>query len=188
MHKNKTTIIFGLSIFIALLAIAVLIFFFRIIKNKNQHTSAVLTTLESKITKKADISTLKKKISELEDARADLDSYFVNSSRIDSFINYLEKLGAGTGASLEVKSVEVSTKEENTIIGEISISGSFVDVMQAMILVENIPYKIHVTSIYLNKNTQADSTEVTSKEKGKEKIIKTPTWQADISFKILSLS
>ena len=182
MYKKKTTIVFGLSIFIALLAIVVFVFFLKIIKNKNQHTSAVLTTLENKITKKANILTLKKKITELEDTRTAIDGYFVNSSRIDSFINYLENLGSSAGSSLEVRSVEISTKEEHTVLGEISIRGSFSDVMQTIALVENIPYQIHVTSIYLNKDTEREAVEAP----GKEKVLKPLMWQADVSFNILS--
>lgn len=184
MHKSHTKLIFYLSILTALLALVVAVFFFRVIKNKNEHTSAVLTILENKINKKANISALEKKIAEVEVTREVINSYFVNSSEIDSFIGYLEKLGTSVGTKLEVKSVAISTDEKNTVLGQLSIEGTFANVMQTITLLENIPYQIHITSVYLNKNIQSVTTEI----KGKTIVTEKSVWQADVSFKILSSS
>jgi Tfp pilus assembly protein PilO len=184
MNKNKSTLIFYLSILTALLTVGVFIFFFRIIKNKNEHTSAVLTVLENKIIKKENINTLEKKVAELEATRQAIEGYFVNSNNIDSFINYLEKLGTSARTQLEVENVEISTVEKNTVLVKLSVKGTFTDVMQTVTLIENIPYQIHFTSVYLSKNTQS----VTSKVGDKEKVTTTSVWQADVSFKILSSS
>jgi len=183
MKNHKTTILFYLSIFTAILAVGVFIFFINVIKNKNRHTSAVLTTLEDKINQKENIATLEKKLIELEETRQDIDSHFVNSSQIDSFISYLEELGVDAGAEVEVKSVEIA-KEENTIIGQLSARGTFTNVMEVVNLIEIIPYQIHVTSIYLNKSTESGATD----DPSKGKVSGPSTWQADVSFKILSSS
>ena len=60
-----------MSILTMLLAVGSFVFFFKVIKNKNHHTSAVLTTLQSKINKKENIETLEKKIAEDKEALSD---------------------------------------------------------------------------------------------------------------------
>lgn len=184
MNKPRTTLVFYMSILTMILAVGAFVFFFKVIKNKNHHTSAVLTTLQNKINRKENIETLEKKIVEVEATREVINSYFVDSNHIDSFINYLEKLGTSVGTELAVKSVEISSSETNTVLGEISIKGSFSDVMKTTALLENIPYQIHITSLYLNKDIQTVTTEV----KGKKVVTTSSVWQADIAFKVLSSS
>jgi hypothetical protein len=184
MHNKKTNLILSLSIITAIVVATVFILFFKVIKNKNEHTSAVLTTLETKINKKANIKMLEKKIAELEATRARIDSYFVDSEQIDSFISYLENLGTTAGTVLEVKTVEISPNKKNTILGKVSAQGTFASVMKTITLLESIPYQIEVTSVYLNKDTQT----VTSEVKGKTVTTTSYVWQADISFEILSSS
>lgn len=182
MHKPRTTLVFYMSILTMLLAVGSFVFFFKVIKNKNHHTSAVLTTLQSKINKKENIETLEKKIVEVEATRKVINGYFVDSNHIDSFINYLENLGTNTKTELVVKSVEISSSEANTVLGQVSIKGGFADVMRTTTLLENIPYQIHITSLYLNKDIQTVTTEV----KGKTVVTTSSVWQADIAFRILS--
>lgn len=184
MKNKKTTLILSLSIITALVVTGVFVFFFKVIKNKNEHTSAVLTTLESKINKKQNINTLEKKIAELEATRARIDSYFVDPEKIDSFISYLENIGSTTGTNLEVKSVEIDPNNKNTVLGKVSIQGTFANVMKTVTLLENIPHQIEFTSLYLNKDIRTTTSEV----KGKTVTTTTSMWQADLSFKILSSS
>ena len=85
MFKNRTILILILSIVTTLLALGTLIFFFRMVKNKNQHTSALLTTLANKMYQKQNAQALTKKMADIEETRSTINSYFVDSKEIDSF-------------------------------------------------------------------------------------------------------
>jgi hypothetical protein len=87
----------------------------------------------------------------------------------------MEKLGAKGNTTLSVKKVEISQKEKNTVLVGVLIRGTFSDVMQTIALIENMPYKIHITSSYVNQQE-------------KQAEIARPLWQADVSFNILSSS
>lgn len=184
MYKSKTTIMALLSLITTLAVIGVLVFFFVIIKHKNEHTSAVLTTLENKIQKKKNIHTLSDKIAEVEPIRSTLNSYFVNPGEIDSFVGYLENLGTESGAPVKVESVEISPLTKNTIIVQISSEGDFSNVLQALALLENAPYTITIQQSYINKRMQT----VTETVKGVQKSKQVPIWHSDITFTLLSHS
>ncbi len=181
MHKNRTILLFGLSIVTSLLVIGVFIFFLIIIKNKNEHTKAVLTTLENKNLKKLNASAITQKITRIEDIHKVVDSYFVNPNEIDSFVNYLENIGTNTNTVVNVESVAVLTTIKNTIAVKISAEGDFSNIMHTIQLLENAPYKIHVQQIYLNKRIQTITQDLKDVPKTKEILV----WHVDISFVVL---
>jgi Tfp pilus assembly protein PilO len=174
MRKNNTSLIFYLSILTLLLSAGAFVFFFKIIQNKNEHTATVLNTLQSKMAEKRNADELEKKIAEVKASKNVIDDYLVRPTQIDSFVDYLEKLGTTGNAAVTVKNVEISPKDKNIVIVGISINGSFSHVMQTLSLIENMPHSIHITSAYLNK-------QVAKAGEGQQ-------WQADITFTILSAS
>ncbi len=175
---KKTTITFSISIITAFIALGAFFFFINIIKNKNEHSSAVLTILDSKLAKKENADLLQKKVSELDTTRKTIDSYFIDPANIDSFVSSLEDLGTEAGANISVKDVEIATTQKNSILVKLSATGSFDNVMKAVLLVENAPYQLHITQISLNSNVSP--TDPTAKKKPAS------TWQADVSFTVLS--
>ncbi len=153
MKKNSTKLIFYFSIFALLLAVGVLVLFFRVIAHKNEHASAVLVTLDSKIKNKQDSETLKNKIEELDKVHETLGSYFIDATRIDSFIEYLEKLGSDVGVGIKVNDFENSLDENNVLLVELSATGKFTDVMRIIKLIENAPYQTKITKDFLTKSS-----------------------------------
>jgi len=184
MFKNKTFIIFIFSLITTIASIVICIFFVIVIKNKNYHTSAVLTTLENKILKKQNISTVIKKISETEETRKSIESYFVNTSEIDSFVGYLENIGTLTNTDLKVGSVVPSTVTKNTLNISVSSEGDFPNVFRTLKLLENSPYNIQIQQVFLNQRLQTSTEEV----KGVIKTKETSLWHIDISFSVLTSS
>ncbi len=177
MHKNRTTLIFSLSILSAILALSIFTLFFNIIKNKNEHTYKVLSVLDEKVAKKNNETAIEKKLTEIESTRTAIDSYFVDTNNIDSFVSYMESLGQSTGTDLSVTSVDVPTDNKNMISVKVSVKGLFKDVMTALVMMENAPYQIHVTGISLNTDLQPQTD---------PKAKPTSTWEAIISFNILT--
>lgn len=184
MKKNKITLILIFSIIATTLSVGLFVFFFKIIENKNQHISVVLTTLGEKEKEKEDAIIFSEKVVEIETLNNSINSHFVYSNKIDTFVNYLEEIGSGIGSGVSVKSIEKSVKIKNTIIFKLSIIGTFQEVMKTIILLENIPYQVNISQVYLNKN----SIKATGNDDVSDKTNGVTNWQADISFNILSLN
>jgi hypothetical protein len=189
MKKNYTYLIFTISTLITILVVATFIFFFKVIQNKNEHTSKVLTVLADKMEDKKNAEILIKKFSEIESVEDELNLHFVDPAKIDTFVDYLEKLGLNNNVELSVKNVEILSKIKDTLLIKVSITGSFINVMRVIYLIENTPYNISLTQAFVNKEIKTiETTETTETEtKGIKKEIKPLVWQADISFNILSL-
>jgi len=182
MKKSHTIIIFILSILVTILVAGLLVFFLKIIENKNQHIFVVTETIGDKLKEKENVTMFTEKLSEIQLLENNIDSRFVDSNKIDTFVSYLEEIDLDIGSDISVKNIEISPKTKEVISFKILITGTFEQVMRTVVLLENIPYEVDIISIYLNK----DLTETTNKEGEKTKILGVPTWQADISFNILS--
>lgn len=179
--KTKTTIKLIFSVVTTIAVSLLLIFVFKIIKNKNMHTNAILATLESKMIEKENISLMSDKISEYENTRELIDSYFVNKKSADYFVEYLENLGKENNTELSVKSIGLKNdkNEEGDLISiKVFIEGSFNNVIKSLIVLENSPYNIFINSLYLNK----DLTVITEEDVGTGDI----KWSADVTFDVLS--
>lgn len=183
MSRKKTTLILIISIITTILAVAVLVLFFRIINNKNIHTSSVLSTLDQKMEEKENIEILQEKIFEIEETRDNLSNHLFNSEFIDTFVSYIEDLGASVGTQISVVGIESIKNEKNLMQIKISSQGSFSNVAKSIALIENMPYQIDIMQIYLNKDLSP------SDEKDNQTEIKQingQTWSADITFNIKS--
>jgi len=188
MNKNNTNFILISSALLLIFFAGSFFYFFNVIKNKNKHISAVSVALDKKISEKNNINILEKKMGELIDIKNNVSSHIVDPTRVDIFVESLEQIGVNSGTELFVKNVSVSKKEKNIIQVSLSIKGSFVNVTKAIILLENSPYSIIVSSFYLNKDMEQDSG--LSSIPGKKEDInlyKLPTWQASVNFSALSL-
>ncbi|MFA5773560.1 MAG: hypothetical protein WC908_02710 [Candidatus Paceibacterota bacterium] len=185
MKKNQTTLILIFSIIATILAICLFFFLLKVIKNKNQQASVVFTTLEKKIREKENTIMFAEKVAEIKLLQDSVNSYFVDPNRIDIFVGYLEEIGSSVGGEVIVQSIEVPLKTKSIISFKLSILGTFEEVMKTIALLENIPYQIDITQVYLNKDI-IQGTQGDVKDVKKEKVVEIPTWQADISFNILS--
>lgn len=186
MKKNSTIPILIFSILATILVICLFIFFLKVIKNKNQHTSVVLLTLEEKIKEKEDAIIFARKIAEIKSLQDSINNHFIDSNKIDTFVGYLEEIGFNLGSEVLVNNIEIPPKTKNIISFNLSIIGTFQEVMKTITFLENIPYQISITQVYLNKDI-IQSAKVDVKDVKKEKVLEIPTWQADVSFNILSL-
>ena len=171
MKKYKTILYLTFSFIIAISSILLFIYFMRVIKNKNEHISVVTATLAEKEKEKQDSITFAKKIAEIKTYQDSINGHFVDTKKIDMFVDYLEKVGTTLNSKISTKGIEMSTKNDGMISVKISITGSFSEVMKTISYLENIPYEINVTQIFFSKNTTPAA----------------PAWQADVSFDILSL-
>lgn len=184
MKKNYTTLILILSIVTTIITVFLFVYFFKVIENKNQHATDVLTSLQEKMKVKENEIIFAKKVAEIKLLQDSIGSHFLNPNKIDTFANYVEGIGSNLGSVISVTGIEIPPKTKNTIIFGLSVNGTFNNVMKTISYLENIPYRINITQVYLNKAIEQQA-QVTP---GKEIIPGVSTWQADLSFNILSLN
>lgn len=182
MSKNKTNLILLISSIVMLGSLATLIFFFKIIENKNKHTSATLVTLANKIVKKENSKALKDQIDEVALIRESTNKHFVNGGEMDSFIDYLEGLGKDAGTEVRIEDFKVSPDDKNTLSVKLSSKGSFNNVMKFLSIIENTQYQVYINKMILGK--QPDVSNIDPKT-GQPIPSGNSIWEADISFNIL---
>ncbi len=181
MKNNKTTIIFLISLVIALFTISVFVFLMKVVENKNIHIQSVSSALEEKETEKSQIDKIKKNADMIKESQDKINLYFVDSTNITTFINYLESVGSLGGTTLTVQNVDIPDQQGNQISARILIDGSFSNVMKTLQMMENVPYKVHFNSVYLNKNVSSD-------QNGQLNVKKMPKtyWEAQVSLNMLT--
>lgn len=184
MYKKRTTLTLILSMLAMVISIATLVLFFKIIANKNEHTSALSRSLVDKIAMKENADTLIKNIDEVENIKKIINEHFVDSTKIDSFIDYLEKLGVSASTEVKVESFDTSKTEKNILSVTLSINGKFSNIINTIKLLENAPYQIHIIRTSLIEQSKSISKEIKT---GDNVSIGTPEWQASVSFNVLTL-
>jgi len=154
------------------------VFLLRVIRNKNQHASNIISVLENKIAEKENATLLNKKLTEVQVVSDIIDKHFVDSAHINKFVDYLEEFGVNTKTELVVKNVEVSPSAPNTIKVMVSVRGTFEDVVKTVAMLEKDDYIISIVSLYLNKDiAPVDPNGISNA---------VSAWQADVSFTTLS--
>ncbi len=177
MKKDFTSLILTTSIFLTVALGASIIYFFKIIQNENMYIFQVENTLYEKNINKNNAEDLRDKFTEMAAIDKQVSSYFVDQSKINLFINYLEELGSKNDANLTVESVDTPAGKSNTISVKVSIKGSFNHIMKVLSLLENSPFYVDITQSFINK----EIVDTTDKEAST-----TSNWQADVSFSVLS--
>lgn len=181
MEKNNTNLILTFSIILFILVTSFFVYFFKIIKNKNNHTSAVVIALEKKIADKENINTLTQKMDELLNTNKKINGYLVETSKVYIFVEYLENLGVENNVELVVDSVDIPKNEKNKILATLNIIGNFSDVMKTIDTIENSPYNITMSSSYISKEI------ILSDNTQKLPISTQTSWQVNLKFSVLSL-
>lgn len=177
MQKTRTFFIFGLSLATALLCVGAVIFFLHVIKNKNEHSSHAIVSLQQKIAQKDDSTVIKKKIMQVTSLHDSIAVHVVDVAAINTFIDYLEAFGVHTNTTVSVRDIKLNPKDKNAVLGTLTITGAFPDVEKAIGLLENDRYQMHITSLSLIQDPQSQA------QGGTNQI---PTWHADISFSVVS--
>lgn len=187
MNKKSTNLILIISTLTLIALLGAFVYLINVIKNKNKHISVVAATLQEKIDEKDNMKVLEKKMVDLGDTRTKINGYFVDTSNIDTFVEYLEGLGDTYGATLVVQSVDTPKNEKNKLVFSIEIDGNFSNVTKIVSILENSPYNINFNSLYINKITETVQGEsIDPKSKAPIAPITKSSWQATANFNVLS--
>lgn len=183
MHKNNSVKNLILSIIIMMLSVGTFVYFYKIISNKNKHTQAVFNNLADKMAKKDNIENVNKEIAEVDKLKTTIDGYFVDLTKVDSFIDYLEEIASDINVKVQVESLEPMPKDKNTLSVRVAFDSSFSDVTNTILLLENAPYNIQITKVSFDK--RIESSTITD-DKGKEVIEENVFWSSNVTFNILA--
>lgn len=178
MKKNHTTFILITSILTAMITAGVFIYILKIIENKNQHVSVILSTLQEKMAEKDNAIMFNEKIAEIDRINKSITDRFVDQNKIDEFVSYLEEIGVSTDSEVVVKNIEIPS--EDVLALKLSITGTPKNVIRAITVLENIPYQVEIISVSLNE-------EIEKPEEEKKQKTEASIMYADVSFNILSL-
>ena len=196
MKKNNTNLMLAILIILLIIFSGLFGYLLSVIKNKNNHISAVTSTLAKKKIEKKNIDVLEKKMTELVQTQKDISGYLVDTSNIDRFVEYLESIGVDNSIELSVKSVDIIKNENNKILVNVSTKGSFMNIMKVLLTIENSPYSLNIASLYLNKEivqttpVLGEPVKTKNSKISKTKVAPLPPkslWQMDMSFNILTL-
>jgi|GEM_PF-1076526 len=188
MKNNKTNFILIFSSVIFIIFIASFVYFFNIIKNKNKHISAIVSALDKKVKDKENLEKLRSRASELEDLSNKINSYIVDTNKVDTFVEYLEKVGIDNGVSLVVTNVDIVKNDKNKISVILNIKGDFSNIMKLLFYLEYSPYYISINSLSINKYIIPIENQNNLNIKDKNlHFDEKHSWQADINFNVISI-
>jgi len=168
MYNNNSKIIFIVSIVTLALSFGVLLSFVKIIKNKNEHAQAVINVIEVKTTERRQLNVLNDNFDNIQSLQEEINSYFIDSSKTQQTIDYINKLGIDNNINLGIKNLKISKIDKNLVLIDLDLNGKFANIIQVINLLENAPYSIKINLINLNKD-----------------ILKKSYWNASVSFSIL---
>lgn len=151
MPLKRTYITFFITLISAIVAVLVFFFVFRIIKHKNEHTGAVLASIQSTIDQKDNISNLQKTVNDTKEKEKLLSSYLVQANFVNEFITFLETEGESVSVPVEILGVNALPDVKNLLTIEMKGVGTFEHVVRLVSLIQNAPYQIKLNHTYINK-------------------------------------
>jgi len=155
-HINtKTKRLLFLMVGINVIAILLYGALFYVVEKERSGGQEVLARVEEALLVREEAQSLKHLMVDTQSARDQLDSYFVNSEDVVSFIEEMESLGSRAGVSLDLSSVSVD-KEANSLFLQFNTRGSWGQTAYFLALLETFPRKIRTERISLNKANAAE--------------------------------
>jgi hypothetical protein len=156
--KTKSVVpVMMLSVVIFLVSLGAYVVATYIVKAKIENAKKAQIDISTEENKKRNEQNLIKIMQETSDSRAKLPSFFVKDENIVGFIEEVEAIGQTSGTELSLSAInagdmtKLSSGEISTIKARVVVSGSWTGVMRALSLVENMPYRIAVDNVRIDK-------------------------------------
>jgi len=147
-HKRAIGL-FG-AIFLAIFALCIFTYLFIIIQKKNINISAISIEVYKLNQSLKEQSNIKKTLEITEGERDQLSSYFVSGDSVVSFIERIEGYALKTNTTIVISSVDID--EDLKVLNlTLSTSGSFQDLYQLLVLLENAPVEFQFVSTSFSK-------------------------------------
>lgn len=182
---NKTTIFLVSALIIALASSAAYAFFFVTMKNKNDATTALTSKIEELSGQESSLSSSAAILKDEGDKIDKLNSYFFDENGIVEFTQKIEALGAQSGTSVTIQSLDPATNSKTgpSLNIRLRATGEFKNVERLIILLENFPGKFEWSTFRLVRDS-GPTTEVTKGKIGGK--VLPPVWSVEISLSALN--
>ncbi|MEK7095368.1 MAG: hypothetical protein AAB895_03825 [Patescibacteria group bacterium] len=89
-------------------------------------------------------------------ARARINSFIVPEEKIVGLIEAIEKAGENSATDLEISAINTEKPKEDETNGlthinaTLAVKGSWINIMRALILIENLPYSLEINNLKLS--------------------------------------
>ncbi len=149
--KGKNIVYLIVSTIFLLGAFSLFGYLFYNVRAESQSVSELSAQIEQLSNEESTSSTLKHSVAVTEGDSSKLNSYFVSSDNVVSFINSMEALGVNVGSDVSTTSIDPG-KDSSTLTFNIVAKGSFSSVSRFVTLLENVPYQVRIQKLDLEKN------------------------------------
>jgi len=168
--KARRILIIGILVNISLIFLVGGIAYTVSSKSSNVESLKMEAWVKEEKTKK--LETVKRLIEDMGKDLEVLDSYFTTEDEVVLFIEKIEKIGASSGVSLSLRSVNVEKENSDSLSVSLIASGSWRNVYHFLNLLESFPANIRIDEVSLAK-----------KERDNDNI-----WAGDFSLSLISFS
>ncbi len=129
---------------------------FIVIKNKNNHISALKNQVDLEIRKDQRLNSVKQLMSDLNIELKKIDTYFISKNGVVNFLEKLESLGSVSNTYISVNSVSVNENKNNNLPYEFlrvefSSRGSWNSIVKLISLVETLHFGVTIERIQLER-------------------------------------
>ncbi|HEY4490262.1 MAG TPA: type 4a pilus biogenesis protein PilO [Candidatus Paceibacterota bacterium] len=158
-YSSNTKKILFVALILNVLVWSAFIYTLLQIKAEQNRVKLLLSEVNSNAAKEENFKKIKNFLQENSILISEVDSYFVSSDGVVSFIEKLESLGRSFGLGTVIESVMVNSQNKTDFKEELRITvrvnGSWTNVMNFVASAENLPYKVTIQRINLARDEEA---------------------------------
>ncbi len=151
MKNNIQKIPFLVAVTLLLASSFAFLFLYMQINKNNDRAEADLNKWEAEVARREEIKSLDRTLKNVQEEKAELEKHFAQSSDVVPFLNTIESLARAVGTDPEIMSVE-SSKESDILLVGMQTRGSFEAVYKFLMLLENSPYQVELTSVNVSRS------------------------------------
>ncbi len=155
MKDKKFLISIILILLINILAIVSWFYFLSILKNQNQSMQDIKYKIQSAVQK---INAVKLSESLLENEaenKTKIDSVFLDDQTVVKLIDEVDSLKVKTGADIKIGAIDFNISNKPHL--QLKAGGTFSQIYQSIVLLENMPYMFDFNNVSLNFNSEQKS-------------------------------
>lgn len=179
--NKKTLILLGIATAFTLAVSGVYSFLFYVMKSKTVATATISEKLDELSGRESRIASSISILRHEEGNIAKLSAYFFKESEVVAFTKKIEALGAQSGTTLTIESLDQGYTEKTVpfLNFRVKAIGKFEDVERLLILLENFPGKFEWKTVRLVRDTTPTEVDGTGTTKITKSVSSTPLWRVD---------
>lgn len=173
INQQIKYLIFSFIFFV--LACASFWFLLRNINENKKLSDEAEIAWQTESTRRYDLNSLERSLKDINKEVLMLDSHFIHTDDVVSFLNQVEYIGSLVGVKATIESV--NSREGNTgtvLVLGVKTLGSFPATYKFLTLLENSPYEVKISEVSLNRQESFNL------------LISNPLWNGSFTIELLS--